>query len=456
MSNSMPAAQVRVRDIQVYQRQVTLRLPFRFGAATVTQCPQAFVQLQLEIDGQLHEGMAAELMVPKWFDKSPGLTHGQNFEQLREALRCARGAYLAAEDALSPFALSQQQGEAAIATALTRGLPRLAAQFGPALVDKAVADAALRARGADWVRGVAAGLLGDPWSRQLSLQAPASVWLRHTVGLADRIFASDPGPSPADGLPETLEDAIARYGLRFLKIKLSGQLDADLERLARIASLLQARAGEYRVTLDGNETFANAEALGSFWRALRTSTPVQDLLARTLLLEQPLPRHLALGESIGGLGIQVPVILDESDDSQQVLEQGLRLGYSGISTKACKGIYRSLHSAWRVAQEPQRLLLSGEDLTCQAGLAVQQDTLLAASLGVAHIERNGHHYVDGFGVAPQAEADAFAQAHAGFYQTSQGRPRLQVAGGRLQLASLHVPGFASAAAPLWDSLDPMH
>lgn len=456
MSTSLQAALVRVRDIQVYQRQVMLRLPFRFGAATVTQCPQAFVRLQLEVDGQLCEGMAAELMVPKWFDKSPGLTHGQNFEQLREALRCARSTYLAAEEGLSPFALSQQQGEAAISTALTSGLPRLAAQFGPALLDKAVADATLRARGADWVRGVSAGLLGDPWSQQLPLLSPSHVWLRHTVGLADRIFASDPGPSPADGLPETLENAIAHYGLRYLKIKLSGQLDADLERLARIASLLQAQAGDYRVTLDGNETFASAEALGQFWRALQASSPLQDLLARTLLLEQPLPRHLALNESIAGLGMAVPVILDESDDSLDVLEQGLRLGYRGISTKACKGIYRSLHSAWRVAQQPQQLLLSGEDLTCQAGLAVQQDTLLAASLGVAHIERNGHHYVDGFGVAPATEADAFAQAHAGFYQSVQGRPRLHVDGGRLQLSSLYVPGFASAAAPLWDSLDPMH
>ena len=35
-------------------------------------------------------------MVPKWFDKSPALTHEQNFEQLREALRIAREAYLGA------------------------------------------------------------------------------------------------------------------------------------------------------------------------------------------------------------------------------------------------------------------------------------------------------------------------------------------------------------------------
>ena len=99
-----------------------------------------------------------------------------------------------------------------------------------------------------------------------------------------------------------------------------------------------------------------------------------------------------------------------------------------------------------------RPLLSGEDLTCQAGLAVQQDTLLAASLGVRHIERNGHHYVDGFGSAPAEEAQAFASAHAGFYDNGGGRPRLAVREGRLDLRSLHTPGFASAAAPLWHSL----
>lgn len=459
MSTLLNAAQVRVRAVSLYERPVTLRLPFRFGAATVTQCPQAFVKVSLEVGGCTVEGASAELMVPKWFDKNPLLTHEQNFEQLRGALRTAAQAYLAGDAAQTPYALSQNQGEAAISTSVAHGLPRLAAQFGPAVLDKAIADAALRASGLGWVDGVTAGLLGDPWTPQITLKKPASVWLRHTVGLADRIYAGDAGTSPADGLPETLEGAIAHYGLRYFKIKLCGQLEADIDRLGRIASLLAASGGDYRATLDGNETFENAQVLGKFWRTLQNHTETQpqlkDLLARTLLLEQPLARKVALSESLVGLGFNVPVILDESDDNADVFEKGLALGYRGISSKACKGIYRSFHSAWRVAQEPRRLLLSGEDLTCQAGLAVQQDTLLAASLGVAHIERNGHHYVDGFGVAPEAESAAFASAHPDLYQTSQGRPRLAVQHGQLQLGSLHTPGFASAAFPLWDSLKPI-
>ncbi len=444
--------QLRVVSVDLFERHVTLRLPFRFGAATVTQCPQAFVRVQIDAGGNRFEGATAEMMVPKWFDKTPALTHEQNFEQLREALRIAAQSYASTQDVLSPYALSQSAGEAAIQTAVAHGLPRLAAQFGPALMDKAIADAALRAAGLGWVDGLKANVLGDPFGRRLNFVKPMTVALRHTVGLADRLTGGDAGADPADGLPATLEAAIQFYGLHHFKLKLSGQLDADIERLSRINAVLDAQTSDYRVTLDGNESFANAQALGEFWQVLAKAPQTTSLLKRTLLLEQPLPRHMALDASIASLGISVPVILDESDDQDDVLERGLALGYKGISSKACKGIYRAMHSAARIAQDPSHLLLSGEDLTCQAGLAVQQDTLLAASLGIKHIERNGHHYVDGFGVAPEQEAQSFARAHTGFYTTTQGRARLAVQAGQLDLSSLHTPGFASAAMPLWDSL----
>jgi hypothetical protein len=40
--------------------------------------------------------------------------------------------------------------------------------------------------------------------------------------------------------------------------------------------------------------------------------------------------------------------------------------------------------------------MSAEDLTTQAGLAVQQDLALVNLIGLTHVERNGHHYVNGF------------------------------------------------------------
>ena len=100
MTRPTHTPEVRVREVSLFERHVNLRLPFRFGAATVTQCPQAFVRIRVEVGGKSIEGATAELMVPKWFDKAPTLTHAQNFEQLREALRCAAESYLDARHSM--------------------------------------------------------------------------------------------------------------------------------------------------------------------------------------------------------------------------------------------------------------------------------------------------------------------------------------------------------------------
>ncbi|MFX5933697.1 hypothetical protein ABTE76_19020, partial [Acinetobacter baumannii] len=88
--------------------------------------------------------------------------------------------------------------------------------------------------------------------------------------------------------------------------------------------------------------------------------------------------------------------------------------------------------------------ITGEDLTCQAGLAVQQDLALGALLGIGHAERNGHHDVDGFAETPAAEAERFLAAHPDLYEKRGGTVRRAVHDGDLLTASLAVPGFASA------------
>ncbi|WP_284619994.1 hypothetical protein [Aquabacterium humicola] len=450
----MRALPLRIARIDLFERPVVLRLPFRFGAATLERCEQAFVRVALDAGGRRAVGAAAELMVPKWFDKSPARSNEQNIADLRTALVLTRDAYRAAGAVASAWQLHRGAGAAAIDEGVARGLPRLVAQFGVAQIDKAVADAVLKAAELDFGSGLARGVLGDPWSGGLALQRPGRLTLRHTVGLLDRLRADDPGPDPADGLPATLQDAIRAFGLTHFKLKLSGQREADVDRLVRIAAVLDSEVrGHWRVTLDGNENFASTDALAETWAALQATPALQRLLERTLLLEQPLPRAVALQQRVDGLAIAVPLILDESDDADDVFERGLALGYRGISSKACKGPYRSLHSAALVAADPARRLLSGEDLTCQAGLAVQQDTLLAATLGVTHIERNGHHYVDGFGNAPAHEADAFADAHPDLYRRdAHGRPHLRIDDGAIGIGSLHGPGFGTAAQPDWSSL----
>jgi hypothetical protein len=124
-----------------------------------------------------------------------------------------------------------------------------------------------------------------------------------------------------------------------------------------------------------------------------------------------------------------------------------------VSSKSCKGLYKSLLNGARTAHwnanGTARSFITAEDLTCQAGLAVQQDTALIAFHGLTHAERNGHHYVDGFEAVPQAEARAFLTGHPDLYEQPRGGPvRLTVRDGAINFASLgRCNGFASAVAP---------
>ena len=92
-----------------------------------------------------------------------------------------------------------------------------------------------------------------------------------------------------------------------------------------------------------------------------------------------------------------PVIVDESDADLAAFPSARALGYTGVSSKCCKGLYKSILNAarcksWNAEAGGERYFMSGEDLTTQAGLAVQQDLALVNLLGLTHVERNGHHY----------------------------------------------------------------
>ena len=52
-----------VREILFFERDVRLRMPFRFGIVTLTQAPQAFVRARIALaDGRESWGAAAELL----------------------------------------------------------------------------------------------------------------------------------------------------------------------------------------------------------------------------------------------------------------------------------------------------------------------------------------------------------------------------------------------------------
>jgi hypothetical protein len=94
-------------------------------------------------------------------------------------------------------------------------------------------------------------------------------------------------------------------------------------------------------------------------------------------------------------------------------------------------------------------------LTTQAGLAVQQDLALVSLIGLNHVERNGHHYVNGMSGLPDSEQSMFLAAHPDLYELSHGAVRLKIRDGRLAIGSLAASGFATGAYPAWDKTTPM-
>src|SRR5207244_398112 len=171
----------------------------------------------------------------------------------------------------------------------------------------------------------------------------------------------------------------------------------------------------------------------------------------------PMPRDITWQSPLSSLA-RHEIIIDEADDSYDAFPMARRLGYRGVSSKSCKGLYKSIVNAVRAFKwsvEGGNYFVTGEDLTCQAGLAVQQDLALGALIGVTHAERNGHHYVDGFGDTPAAEAEAYLTAHPDLYARDGNKIRLAIHGGDLLTGSLTTPGFATSVHPDWSAMSPL-
>ncbi len=474
MATAISAPRVKVLGVEGFEQPFRLRMPFRFGVTTVTHGRQAFVRVGVRLDdGREGFGYAAEALGAKWFDKNLQLSDEQNQHQLRKAIEIAAEAYVATPPSTA-FDLFADNYRRQIRAGRELELPALVAGYGNALLDRAVLDGLCRLLGVGFwtaMRANLAGMKPHPVIADLGafdftgflagLEPARSIEARHTVGLVDPIVAADqaPGSRVDDGLPETLEEVIAAYGQRCFKLKVGGDRLADIDRLVRIARVLDTVAGPLHVTLDGNEQYEDVESVLELWRAMEAEPALQKLCASTMFIEQPIKRQVALARSVAPLAHYRPVIIDESDGELDSFVRARALGYGGVSSKDCKGFYKSLVNLARCrlwnAEGEGTYFLSGEDLTTQAGLSVQQDLALVSLLGLADVERNGHHFIDGFDGRPESEARAFLHAHPDLYHEQDGKVRLRIEAGRLALGSLECPGFGSAVVPDLASMAPM-
>ena len=467
---------VRVLGARFYLRDIATRLPFRFGAVTVTGFPLLHAAVDVECDGMPSIGYAADNLMPKWFDKDPGKSIAHNVADLIASAEIAAELYATVGARPSLFALWREVYPECQRRAKAKGLNPLTGAFGSALFERAVIDALGHARGLTlrvMLRGDALGLRPEALHPEVSTgdlrrwaeAAPAdTVALRHTVGMLDPLTDTELDTHGAsDGLPRSLEAYVGRHDLRFFKLKLGGDVAQDIARLETIAAVLDRLIAEpYRVTLDGNEQYKAAAAVAELLARLDERPRLARLRAALLFLEQPLDRALALdareAAGIEKLGRRLPVIIDESDDDPLSFREALSLGYAGVSTKNCKGVVKSFMNRTLVEvlrAKGERAFMSAEDLTNLPIVPLQQDLATVRALGIDHVERNGHHYVRGLDHCSARERQDALRHHGDLYERAANGVFLRIRAGRLSLASLEVPGYGVAFDPDFSTMTPL-
>src|SRR4029079_1427332 len=112
------------------------------------------------------------------------------------------------------------------------------------------------------------------------------------------------------------------------------------------ASVRARTAEPYHASLDGNEQYEDIEGAAALWSRMKAAPRLKRLCESVLFIEQPVKRQNALARPVNGM--DKPVIIDESDDSLDAFVRAKALGYRGVSSKTCKGIYKSDRKSTRL------------------------------------------------------------------------------------------------------------
>ncbi|MFE4468880.1 hypothetical protein ACFRFH_08685 [Leifsonia sp. NPDC056824] len=463
------AALISVRRVEVFVTTLRNRMPFRYGIAEMTVLPHAFVRIEAVIDGRSVEGIAADNLPPKWFTKDPASSIEADLREFKTVLEAAVSA---AEDAPAGTAfdtwyhvhheLTRWGAERALAPLLT--------SFAASLVERALIDAACRAASVPFHSAIRSGVLGFDVAQihpgltgstagSLLPAARRSLRVRHTVGFGDPLTDADIPEAERldDGLPQSLEANLRGYGITYLKIKVAGNVAADAERLSRIHELTSTavREGDVRFTLDGNEHFTDVPQFREYWGELTSAPALAGFFRQLLFLEQPLHRSVALsGTTAADLAAwegRPEMIIDESDSALDSVSSGLSSGYIGASHKNCKGVFKGVANAMLLESRRRaghRAVQSAEDLTNIGPVALLHDLAVVSSLGMSHVERNGHQYFRGLSGFPDDLQGAVQTAHGDLYAEHPGGfPTLRIRDGSIRLDTVVDAPFGVGIEP---------
>lgn len=453
------------------------RMSFAIGSRPVKRRPRGVLVVRLDISddrGRRAWGVSGDRPSFGWLDKRPAFGPDEKLARLFALVQQSCEIVLESTDFDAPFdhwlqcyRRIQRAGQAAGHEALT-------AAYASALFERAILDGVCRLQGLSLFEAlkrerlrfeperVFAELKGFDWKSYLPPRPRTRIGIRHTVGLTDPLTRDDLTPEDRvnDGEPETLREYIRRDGLRFFKVKISGDVESDLARLERVWNVL-LDVNRPVVTLDGNESYRDLHGFTQFVETLESR--LLGLFQHIAFIEQPLPRALthdpSTRQQLKEIARRKPLVIDEADGDLEAFHDVFAIGYDGVSHKNCKGVFKSLINFclcryW--AETTERVpFQSAEDLSNMPLVPLHQDFAAVGILDIPHCERNGHHYSYGLSHLTEREKQQVRKYHPDLYTERDGELFLRIVDGHVECGSLQGAGFGVAFEPDWSALTPL-
>jgi L-alanine-DL-glutamate epimerase-like enolase superfamily enzyme len=427
------AAPLYIRDVRVEFESFRYRTPIKFGGVALDRVTLLNVECHVEAaSGRRAKGFGSMPLGNVWAFPSNVLPYEATLAAMQRLATDVAQLYRACGEVVHPIDTSMALEGEVVAAAdripLTEPMPRLAALVVASPFDAALHDAFGKIHGLncyhtygseflpyDLGRWLGKDFAGLPLDRFVRTEPQPIMPVYHLVGALDPLDKSDVARPVGDGLPETLDEWIARDGLTHLKIKLNGDDPAlDLGRVLSVDRVAaQARPGDvpWQYSLDFNERCPNVSYLLDVLQTIRERRPAA--FERIQYVEQPTARDLKANPNndMHEAAKIKPVVIDESLIDLESLLLARELGYTGVALKACKGQSQSLLIA--AAAQNLGMFLCVQDLTCPGASLIHSAGLAAHIPSVRAIEANARQY------CPAANTP-WEHSHPGIFQITNG------------------------------------
>ena len=444
------SSRVHVVGTTLYFIPVTLRVPLKFGAETITRMTCARVRLTVKgPEGRTAEGWGETPLSVAWVWPS-----ALSFEKREMVLKnfCLRltsawatfeeeGHPLAVGHAFLEHRLPELRNQFNAERDPSHPMPYLAALVCDSLFDIALYDAYGKLVGKPVYETLGPHFLNRDLSAYLTPAEGSAVsfagkypchyltprqtrlpaW--HLIGGKDPLTASElTGQEPEDGYPTLLSEWIQRDGLTCLKIKLRGNdADWDYERLVAVGQIAVDQNVPW-LTTDFNCMVTEPDYVNRILDRLMKDHP--RIYGMILYVEQPFPYELEEHKiDVHSVSARKPLFMDESAHDWKLVKLGRSLGWTGVALKTCKTQTGALLTlCWAKAHG---MTLMVQDLT-NPMLAQIPHVLLAAHAGtIMGVETNAPQFYPAMS-APEA------QVHPGLYTRRHGV---------VDLSTLSGPGY---------------